>query len=218
MPKIDFRQTDKLDDIPGIRGQLLSKIKSGEYFGYKVSKLSDIKPVDLKKLPTETYLTITLTRGSQYSREEVAKVAEEFMKKTGVVGILAGSYRRLKKFVNDIDIVSTDYTSINPSENIKIIRSGLLKVKLLYRPNKSDEFYPIDILFTTPERYPFALMHFTGSKEFNIHMSKHAIGMGYRLSQLGLFKNETLVKGIKSEKDIFKALKLPYRPPEKRNI
>jgi DNA polymerase/3'-5' exonuclease PolX len=222
MPKVDFKKTDNLENIAGIGKLVLQDLNSGKLLGYKVHKLSDIHHNDLIKLPREAYLTIKHTRGDQYTRAEVEKVAHSFMKKVGLRAELVGSYRREKPMLNDIDLISTEYITINPSHgssdddsgDILIIRSGDTKVKLLYK--YGNEHFPIDILFTPRERYPFALMHFTGSKEFNIHMSTHAQSMGYKLSVNGLYKKGILVPGIKSEKDIFAKLKLKYIPPKLR--
>lgn len=218
MPEVNFATTGKLDNIAGISEKILQKLNDGKYPGipYKVHKLSDIKHEDLKKLPTEAYLTIKHTKGSQYTRQEVEHVAHEIMKKYNLRGEITGSYRRKKEKLNDIDILTTTKINIPHGDNIKIIRHGDVRIKMLYKPKMYDEYYPVDILFTTKERYPFALMHFTGSKEFNIHMSVHAKSMGMQLSLNGLYKGAKLVPGIKSEKDIFAKLKMKYIPPEDR--
>ena len=219
MPEVNFATTNKLDNIAGLSETILNKLKLGKYPGipYKVTKLSDIHHDDLEKLPTEAYLTIKYTRGKQYTRKEVEDVAHEIMKIYNLSGEITGSYRRKKLKLNDIDILTTTKISIPHGDNIKIIRHGDVRIKMLYKPKKYNEFFPVDILFTTKERYPFALMHFTGSKEFNIHMSKHANSMGMKLSVNGLYKGVKLVPGIKSEHDIFAKLNLPYKSPEQRS-
>lgn len=217
MPEVNFADTGRLDHIAGLGDKTISQLNSGTYPGipYKVNKLGDIKKADLHKLPEEAYLTITHTRGRPYTRKEVETVGHEVIKRYHIEGELVGSYRRGKTTLNDIDILAIGYTSIPPSSDVKIIRSGNVKVKMLYK--HGNEYYPVDIMFTVKERYPFALMHFTGSKEFNIHMSRHAQAMGMKLGSNGLYKNGKLVTGIKNEKDIFKALKKDYLPPSQRD-
>jgi len=218
MPEVNFAITDKLDNIAGLSPTILSELLDGSFLGYKVKKLSDIKKSDLHKLPKEAYLTIEYTRGSPYKRSEVKYVAKEIMKKYHFDGKITGSYRRKKSKLNDIDILTTSSPfNVYDDKDTIVIRQGDVRIKILFKPKNYKEYFPIDILFTTKDRYPFALMHFTGSKEFNIHMSKHAIAMGMKLSVNGLYKNGVLVKDIKSEKDIFTHLKLKYIPPEKRN-
>jgi DNA polymerase/3'-5' exonuclease PolX len=72
----------------------------------------------------------------------------------------------------------------------------------------------IDVRSVTKEQYPFALLYFTGSKQFNTTIRLHAKKMGYKLNEynLGNFKGDI----IRTEKDIFKALKIKYLKPEER--
>lgn len=218
MPEVNFAITGELNNIAGISPTILSKLNNGTYpnIPYKVYKLSDIKQSDLEKLPQEAYLTIKYTRGKPYTRKEVNDVAKEIMKKYNIKGEITGSYRRGKTSLNDIDILTTNTINIQPADNIKIIRHGDVRLKMLYKPKMYNEYFPVDILSTTKDRYAFALMHFTGSKEFNIHMSTHAKAMGMTLSLNGLYKNAKLIP-CKTEKDIFKHLNIKYIPPEKRN-
>lgn len=218
MPEVNFSITDKLDNIAGISSTIITKLSEGKYPGihYKVNRLSDIKKEDLEKLPREAYLTIKHTRGKPYTRDEVEHVANEVMKKYKFKGVITGSYRRLKDKLNDVDILTTTFITAYDDDNTIIIRQGDVRIKMLYKPKNYNEYFPVDILFTTKERYPFALMHFTGSKEFNIHMSKHAISRGMKLSVNGLYKGVIFIP-CKSEKDIFTKLGLKYISPEKRN-
>lgn len=77
----------------------------------------------------------------------------------------------------------------------------------------------LDIIVVPKQYFYSALMHFTGSSEFNQKMRLHAKSLGYKLSEYGLssLKNgKELSKKITSEIDIFNALLLKYIPPEKR--
>src|SRR5262249_55508528 len=65
------------------------------------------------------------------------------------------------------------------------------------------------------EHYPFALHHFTGSKQHNITMRARAQSMGLKLNEYGLTGEKKDIK-CKNEADIFKALGLEYIPPEMR--
>lgn len=75
----------------------------------------------------------------------------------------------------------------------------------------------IDIRFFPYDSYYSALMHFTGSGDFNKKLRLIAQNLGYKLSEYGLLdiKTNKYVK-IKSEKDIFIKLGLEYIPPERR--
>lgn len=229
MPKVDFAQTDDLSEVAGLGQVVLGQLRSGTYPGinYKIKKISDIKKNDMEKLPLEAYLTITHTAGRQYTRDEVEKVANLVMKKLKIDAAVVGSYRRGLDHLNDVDLLTTD--SRHPQKDdkdFKIIRNGESQAKLMVRLPGSHhrsrfmtseyEYVPTDILITTRARYPFALLHFTGSKEHNIKLRNIAKSKGYSLSQHGLYRPSGYVEGLTTEKKIFKALGLDYVPPQNR--
>ena len=80
----------------------------------------------------------------------------------------------------------------------------------------------IDIRFVPFNSYYSALLYFTGSYELNTQMRQIAKSLNYKLNEYGLFKinkdgevSKRMLK-IKSEKDIFKKLKMEYIKPEER--
>jgi DNA polymerase/3'-5' exonuclease PolX len=78
----------------------------------------------------------------------------------------------------------------------------------------------LDIIVVPIQYFYSALLHFTGSGDFNQKLRLHAKSLGYKLSEYGLVKTDKSGKEIitpaKSEQDIFDALLLKYVPPEKR--
>src|SRR5262249_31700079 len=72
-----------------------------------------------------------------------------------------------------------------------------------------------DLRAVTPEEYPYALHHFTGSKEHNTALRTRAKSMGLKMNEYGLFKGTKNVP-CKTEADIFLKLGLHYIPPELR--
>lgn len=79
----------------------------------------------------------------------------------------------------------------------------------------------LDIIVVPLQYFYTALMHFTGSGDFNKKMRLHAKSLGYKLSEYGLvsidkFGKEIQHIDINSEQDIFNSLLLKYIPPEKR--
>jgi DNA polymerase (family 10) len=84
----------------------------------------------------------------------------------------------------------------------------------------------VDLRVLPEENFGAALMYFTGSKEHNVRLRERALKMGMTLSEWGLFPEDDEqtpphTRGIKAvasrtEADVFKALKLPYIPPEIR--
>lgn len=230
MPKVDFGTSDDLSQVAGIGSVVLDQLQKGKYpgIGYKVTNISDIKKTDYPKLPLEAYLTITHTSGRQYTRQEVQKIAKLTCSKLNIKAMITGSYRRGLDKLNDVDLLTTSNKhTISEDDDIKIIRNGESQIKLLVRLKNSRhrspymtsefEYVPTDILITTPERYVFALMHFTGSKEFNQKIRAHAKSMGMKLNQYGLYdKHNGLIPGLTTEKKIFQKLGMDYLEPNER--
>jgi DNA polymerase/3'-5' exonuclease PolX len=80
-------------------------------------------------------------------------------------------------------------------------------------------------MYTTPQEYPFAILYFTGSKDFNLMMRQVANDKGYTLNEYNIEKYSSDKKNrvkniidpegekIKVEKDIFEFLEMEYREP-----
>lgn len=136
----------------------------------------------------------------------------------------AGSLRRFKEVVGDIDLLAS---SKKPAEVIQFFASqgGILKV-LAQGDTKATVILnggiQCDLRVVSDAEFPFALAYFTGSKEHNIVMRQRAIQRGLRLNEYGLFrsKEETrdpaLLVPCHDEAEIFQALDLVYVPPELR--
>lgn len=131
----------------------------------------------------------------------------------------AGSLRRMKETIRDIDILVTS----NKPERIMETFVSLPRVKevLAHGETKSSVFLKdgiqVDIRVVEPECFGAALLYFTGSKAHNIHLRKMANEMGYKISEYGIFKQKSdrRVAG-KEECDVYKVLGLTYIPPELR--
>lgn len=76
----------------------------------------------------------------------------------------------------------------------------------------------LDLLVTPPAEFPFAVLYFTGSDGFNVAMRAHALTRGFTLNEHALTQVSTgkTVSGIRSERDIFAALKLQWCEPTER--
>jgi DNA polymerase (family 10) len=130
---------------------------------------------------------------------------------------LAGSMRRKKGIVKDIDIVaSTDhpeevmdfFTTLDEAEDI--IAKGDTKSSIRLKSGIN-----VDIRTVEDFQYPYALHHFTGSKEHNTAMRTAAKKDNIKMNEYGLFKNDQLIK-CSNEKDIFAFFKMDWIPPELR--
>ncbi len=130
---------------------------------------------------------------------------------------IAGSIRRWKETVGDIDILVISEQPVEVMDyfvSMDIVGEIIVKgpAKSTVRLKKGIE---CDIRVFDEEVFGAALMYFTGSRELNVQMRKLSISQGLKLNEYGLFKKEKKVAG-KTEKEIFQALKLDYIPPELR--
>ncbi|MFW6282463.1 MAG: DNA polymerase/3'-5' exonuclease PolX [Minisyncoccales bacterium] len=132
----------------------------------------------------------------------------------------AGSLRRLKETIGDIDIlVITDkgkqtMNAFTKYHGIKkIISKGETRSSIIL---EEDNIH-IDLRVILEDSYPAALQYFTGSQAHNIELRKIALKKGYKLSEYGLFEKNTNKKiALKNENELYKKLGLEYIPPELR--
>ena len=140
-------------------------------------------------------------------------------KKNIVRGSIAGSIRRRKEVIKDIDIVASvrpedvgdvmDYFTALPDVQSVIAKGDTKSSVILNRGINAD------LRVVSDDEYPFALHYFTGSAEHNTAMRSRAKKSGMKLNEYGLFKGEKSLQ-CKSEEEIYKALGLTYIPPELR--
>ena len=77
----------------------------------------------------------------------------------------------------------------------------------------------IDIMYTKPEEYPFAILYFTGSGDFNVRMREDALKQGYTMNEYSIKhtdSGEIVDKVFREEKEIFGFLGYDYLEPEDR--
>jgi DNA polymerase (family 10) len=153
---------------------------------------------------------------------EALEAAEPLLAKLlahpGVVSAsLAGSLRRGNETVKDIDLVAASddqealsqwFSSLAGVESV--IARGDTKVSVLLQAGIN-----ADLRIVSPLEFPFALHHFTGSKEHNVAMRGRAKQLGIKMNEYGLFRDEALLP-CSSEEDVFAALGLAWVPPELR--
>ncbi len=131
---------------------------------------------------------------------------------------IAGSIRRRKETVGDIDIL---VTTNKPNEVMEyFIGIDLVDDVVVKGPTKStvrlkENGIDVDLRAFEDEIFGSALMYFTGSKETNVELRRIAIAKGLKLSEYGIFKGDDLVSG-RTEEDLFKTLGMEYIEPELR--
>ncbi|HTL48912.1 MAG TPA: DNA polymerase/3'-5' exonuclease PolX [Verrucomicrobiae bacterium] len=151
--------------------------------------------------------------------EEAAENFVSYLKKTpGIRRIqVAGSLRRRKEIVRDIDIlVAADKPEAVHAAFVKypgvrtVVAQGTTKTTVTLRMGIN-----CDLRTVTESQFAAALYYFTGSKEHNVAVRTLAKKKKIKINEYGLFRGEKLIP-CKDESDIFKAVGLSYIPPEAR--
>jgi len=142
---------------------------------------------------------------------------------------VAGSIRRRKPTVNDIDVV----VQPKPQSWIQVIKEirrefGAItekqgeKLATLYVPFESKQgkgYVEVDLYRASEGTWGILLLIRTGSAEHNIYLCNLAIRKGYRLAYShGLLNEKGEVIASKTEQDVFQALGLDFIPPEDREV
>ena len=132
---------------------------------------------------------------------------------------IAGSTRRMKETIGDIDVLAT---SKSPEKVVEFFTKMPNVAEVLAKgPTKSsirlEEGIQADLRVLDDSIFGAALLYFTGSKEHNILLRRIAIEKGFKLSEYGLFSKKTdrLVAG-RTEEDVYKKLGMDYIEPEMR--
>ncbi|MDN5364587.1 MAG: polymerase [Eubacteriales bacterium] len=140
----------------------------------------------------------------------------------GVVqAALAGSARRWKETVGDLDIVC----AVDKEEKTtKVVEAFLLypavQEVLARGENRARVVLKwglqVDLLALPADEFATALHHFTGSKEHNVRLRGLAHSRGLRISEYGLFREDGKKLPVRTEEDLYRALGMPWIPPELR--
>jgi len=135
---------------------------------------------------------------------------------------IAGSIRRRKPFVNDIDIVlqenpDTILSMTNALASIGTLQLNGPKIKRLRYGDKNTGI-SIDIYIATPQTWATLLLIRTGSKENNIRLASLAKSRGWHLKANGegLFDEHAHMIAGQTEESIYQALGIPYQQPHQR--
>ena len=131
--------------------------------------------------------------------------------------VVAGSYRRRKETVGDLDIIAiseagekvskafVDYDSVSD-----VISQGKTKASAKLRSGLQ-----VDLRVVNKDSYGAALLYFTGSKAHNIHLRHIAVDKGYKVNEYGIFKDDDYLLGETEEK-IYEFFDMPFIVPELR--
>ncbi|MGA8862505.1 MAG: DNA polymerase/3'-5' exonuclease PolX [Gallionella sp.] len=131
--------------------------------------------------------------------------------------IVAGSFRRMRETVGDLDILVTAapdspvmrrFTAYD--EVAEVYSAGDTRASVLLKCG-----IQVDLRVVARESYGAALHYFTGSKAHNIAIRRIAQQLGLKVNEYGVFRGAKKIAG-ESEESVYRAVGLPYIPPELR--
>ncbi|WP_424530985.1 DNA polymerase/3'-5' exonuclease PolX [Sphaerisporangium viridialbum] len=127
----------------------------------------------------------------------------------------AGSLRRMKDTVGDIDILAVGPATLMEEFRrqpyvAEVIASGGLKTSV-----RTTQGLQVDLRLVPAESWGAAMQYFTGSKEHNVRLREMCVKRGWKLSEYGLFEGETVIAG-RTEEEIYEALGMRWVPPPLR--
>jgi DNA polymerase (family 10) len=132
---------------------------------------------------------------------------------------IAGSIRRWKDTIKDIDILAT---SRDPKAVMKVfVRLPQVKDVVMHGSTKSSvvvsDGLQVDLRVVEEESFGAALAYFTGSKSHNIRLREIAVRKGLKINEYGIFRERDNRRlGGEREEDVYRLLGLSYIPPELR--
>jgi len=151
--------------------------------------------------------------------EDFAEALCAFLKTGPGIGnvIVAGSYRRRKDTVGDLDILATcDHGPdaikhfVGYEEAAKIVSHGDTRSTIMLKAS-----IQVDLRVVPKESYGAALHYFTGSKDHNIAVRRLGQAKGLKINEYGIFRADKRIGG-KSEEEVLAAAGLPFIEPELR--
>ncbi len=131
--------------------------------------------------------------------------------------VMAGSYRRCRETVGDLDLLVTSAAGrkavdhfVRYEEIDEIVAKGPTRATVKLKAG-----IQVDLRVVPQASYGAALHYFTGSKAHNIHIRKLGQEKGLKINEYGIFRGDNRIGGAKEE-DVFAAVGLPWIEPELR--
>ena len=150
---------------------------------------------------------------------QYAEAATAYLKSVPGVAVVAvaGSFRRMRETVGDLDILVAARAGSPVMERLRgydevkeVLASGETRASVVLRSGLH-----VDVRLVPRESYGAALHYFTGSKAHNIAIRRLGQGRGLKINEYGVFRAETRIAG-ETEESVFEAVGLPFIPPELR--
>src|SRR5881396_1324013 len=137
----------------------------------------------------------------------------------------AGSFRRMRETVGDIDIlaVAKDRSAAGTAferlpDVVEVLASGETKVvvRMAYHDYEgAPRTIQVDLRILEPDAWGAGLQYFTGSKDHNIRLRTMAERRGLKMNEYGVFRDDQRIAG-ETEESMYSALDLAWIPPEMR--
>lgn len=200
-----------------------------------ISNVSELKKAALnhkiRELPgfgvkTEERILDALSRYTEKERRhklsDVEEIADAYLTHLRAVegvkeAIVAGSYRRRKETVGDLDVLvtCTDGAAVMKQfigyDEVKtVISRGSTRSTVVLRSGLQ-----VDLRVVPQVSYGAALYYFTGSKAHNVAVRTIAVKKKLKINEYGVFRGKRRIAG-KTEKDLFRSVGLRYIEPELR--
>ena len=232
--KIESRTPASLGDLLKVRGLGPKRVKA-LYKELDINTLEDLRrAVQSGKIYTvkgfgDKTVKAIMDRINSFSTEEkrtkwleaedIARPLLEYLKQCKGVQkvVLAGSFRRCKETVGDLDILVTATVDANImgcfvyyEEIANVVLMGSTRSTIMLRCGLQ-----VDLRVVSPKSYGAALNYFTGSKSHVIKLRKLGQKQGYKINEYGIFKKDKWLAG-KTEQEFYTALGLSYIEPELR--
>jgi DNA polymerase (family 10) len=163
-----------------------------------------------------------LSKARRFSIADAARLVEplvQYLKQHPAVERLevAGSFRRGKETVGDVDIVTCSKRKEEVTQHFVDYRA--VQRLLSHGPTRASveigQDLQVDLRVVEPESFGAALHYFTGSKAHNIEVRTLALKRGLKINEYGVFEGEQRIAG-ETEESVFASVGLPYIAPELR--
>jgi len=151
--------------------------------------------------------------------EQVAEPLVDYLREAEGTSqvVVAGSYRRRKETVGDLDVLVTGDDGTRAIEHFaqyedvaEVVSKGETRSTVTLRSGLQ-----VDVRAVAPESYGAAVLYFTGSKSHNIHLRRMAMDQGLKINEYGIFEGQDRIAGEREE-EIYALFDLPLIPPELR--
>ena len=130
---------------------------------------------------------------------------------------LAGSLRRMRETIADVDILAASDQAekvmeafVRLPQTAKVVAKGHTKSSIATKDG-----FQVDLRVVPIQSFGAASHYFTGSKAHNIRIRSLGVDLGLKINEYGVFKKEKRIAG-KTEQEIFDSVNLPYVAPELR--